>query len=111
MLVGPPGRSIDGHSTGAPGARGAASEGRPANVTDLSKTATAPWTGANDPIRGAAIERQVSPSPGSPEGTKAMIEPEHRGPQALGWVVLVLFTGLCGLAAYIQCTGIHQLPL
>jgi hypothetical protein len=38
-------------------------------------------------------------------------EPDGQGPYVVGWIVFILFTLLCGMAAYIQCTGIRQLPL
>jgi hypothetical protein len=38
-------------------------------------------------------------------------EPPEQGSPVVGWIVFALFTLLCALAAYIQCTGARQLPL
>ncbi len=36
--------------------------------------------------------------------------PDGRGGDAMGWLLFVLLTLLCGLAAYVQWTGARQLP-
>jgi hypothetical protein len=39
-----------------------------------------------------------------------MAGPDRERPSVLGWFTFALLTLLCGLAAYIQCSGVRQLP-